>query len=86
MKTIPVICYKLKTPIVYNKGTQWEKQEDTFLACYGYSDPEENKRFIEVLNHNEEEKGIFCDKRGLNADEIECFIHHEQEPLDTRDF
>lgn len=86
MKTIPTICYKLKTPHIYNKGTIYETQEDTFLACYGYSNPEENKRFIEVLNHDEEAKGMFCDRHRLNADEIEYFFHDEQEPFDTRDF
>lgn len=28
------ICYKLDTPVVYNKGTKWESSEDTFLECY----------------------------------------------------
>lgn len=84
MKTIPVICYKLKTPVVYNRGTKWEKQEDTFLACYGYANPEENKRLVNVLNTDDEAKGMFCDKYRLNANDIECFIHKEQEPFDTR--
>lgn len=28
------ICYKLNTPIIYNKGTKWEKSCDTFLERY----------------------------------------------------
>lgn len=84
MKTIPVICYKLKTPVIYNRGTKWEKQEDTFLACYGYANPEENKRLVNVLNTDDEAKGMFCDKYRLNANNIEYFFHEEQEPFDTR--
>lgn len=84
MKTIPVICYKLKKPHIFNEGTKWEKREYTFLACYGYADPEENKRFVNVLNTDDEAKGMFCDKYRLNADAIEYFFHKEQEEFDTR--
>ena len=33
-----VICYKLNEPVYYNKGTKYEKTEDTFLKCYVYGD------------------------------------------------
>ena len=86
MATIPVICYKLKEPDVYNKGTPYEERVDTYLACYGYRDEEENKKFVNVLNFDEEAKGMFCDERRLNADDIECFIHKMQEEFDTSDW
>ena len=84
MSKIPVICYKVKEPVVYNKGTKWEKSCDKFLACYGYANAEENKRLVNVLNMDEEAKGMFCDEHRLNANEIEYFYHHEQEAFDTR--
>lgn len=79
---IPVICYKVKTPVVYNKGTQWEKTCDTFLACYGYRDPEENKRYVNVLNTDDEVKGMLCDEQGLDFDNIDYFSHQMQEPFE----
>lgn len=33
----PVVCYKLHEPVIYNKGTKYEKSCDTFLECYSYS-------------------------------------------------
>ena len=72
MRIIPVICYKVKN------------SNNVFLACYGYHDPEENKRYINVLNTDEEVKGMFCEKYGLDANNIEYFFHHEQEEFDTR--
>ena len=41
MRTI--ICYKLHNPLVFNKGTKYEKREDTFLECYVYGDDSEEK-------------------------------------------
>lgn len=43
------ICYKTKTPIVYNKGTKWEKSCDTFLLCYCYGTDEEVQAEIDRM-------------------------------------
>jgi hypothetical protein len=29
-----VICYRLHEPVIYNKGTKYEKVHYTFLHCY----------------------------------------------------
>ena len=31
-----VICYKTKVPTIYNAGTKYQSQCDTFLAYYTY--------------------------------------------------
>ena len=84
MKTIPVICYKVKNPVVYNQGTKWEKTCDTFLACYGCADVERNKAYIDLLNTDDEARANFCADHRLDPATIECFYHYEQEPFDTR--
>lgn len=28
------LCYKTKTPVIYNRGTKYEKTCDSFLAMY----------------------------------------------------
>lgn len=33
-----VICYTTKEPVVYNRGTKWEKQCSDFLYRYTYKD------------------------------------------------
>ena len=30
----PIVCYKTKEPVYYNKGTQWESTCDHFLLWY----------------------------------------------------
>lgn len=49
---IRVICYKLKKPIIYNKGTKWESQQDTFMAYETYKSLEEAKAKAEWYNTN----------------------------------
>jgi hypothetical protein len=84
MKKIPVICYKVITPVIYNKGKAYETQEDEFLACYGYLTREETEKEIARLNTDAEAKRIFCEEGRLNAENIAYFFYHEQEPFDTR--
>lgn len=84
MKDIPVICYKLIAPIVYNKGTKWETQYDEFLACYGYDTREETEKEIVRLNTDTEAKRLFCHEHRLNPEDIAYFFYNEQEPFDTR--
>ena len=85
MTNINVICYKVKQPHIYNKGTKYEKTRDEFLACYGLRDKEENIAFCKILNANPDQRRIFCKQHCLNEDNIAYFFHYEQEPFDTRD-
>lgn len=80
---INAICYKVKTPVVYNKGTIWEKSCNTFLACYGGS-TEATAKQIELLNTDEAAKAQFCAAHRLIADSIDHFFLNIQEEIDTR--
>ena len=83
MKKIPVICYKTKTPTVYNRGTRYEKTCDTFLAGYGEKTPEENKAFVKELNSNPEKFAQYCAEMRIPVHTVAYFYHYEQEPFDT---
>ena len=84
MEKTPVICYKLVTPIIYNKGTKWEVQHDEFLACYGYATREATEKEIIRLNADAEAKRLFCYEHRLNPENIAYFFYNEQAPFDTR--
>ena len=84
MEKTPVICYKLVTPIIYNKGTKWEIQHDEFLACYGYATREATEKEIIRLNTDAEAKRFFCYEHRLNPENIAYFFYNEQAPFDTR--
>lgn len=60
------ICYKLNTPIIYNAGTSYEQQEDTFLECMIYA--------------TKEQAQVTCDKLNLTATDRVYFVD-EQEPF-----
>lgn len=81
---VNTICYKLKTPIIYNKGTKWEKKEDTFLVCYGYTNIIDHNAKLKELNTDEQAKEDFCNKHRLKANEIEYFFNNVQDEFDTR--
>jgi len=76
---INVICYKVKSPVVYNKGTKWESSCDTFLACYGGTQDMVNR-----LNTDINAKEQFCAEHRLDADNIDYFFINQQEEFDTR--
>ena len=44
------ICYRTIKPTIYNKGTEYEKSNDTFLAYYTYKSIEEATTEVETLN------------------------------------
>lgn len=80
---INAICYKLKTPIVYNKGTRYEKSCNTFLACYGGS-MEATQCKVNQLNNDTTAKEEFCAEHRLVASSIDYFYVNTQEEFDTR--
>lgn len=45
-----VVCYKMKEPVVYNKGTQWESSCDTFLYKYVYGNEVHAQDLANELN------------------------------------
>ena len=54
MSIVKSICYKTKTPIIYNEGTKWESSCDEFLAfqCGDWSE-EEARAFCDEYNAKE---------------------------------
>lgn len=74
--TKTVICYKQHTPTIYNKGTQWEKTCDTFLAYYTFKTPEEAQKECDIINATKPER-LFngelakCDERTYFVSEQE---------------
>lgn len=57
------ICYKLNTPVVYNKGTRFETTEDTFLHCYMRGTHEEVQRVVDTLNTEVNDRVYFVDEQ-----------------------
>lgn len=74
-----VICYKAKTPVIYNKGTKYEKREDTFLSYYTYKTVEEAQREVEALNANKPAK-LWNGER-IDWTKIDSFFVSEQEEM-----
>lgn len=81
---INTICYKVKNPIVFNKGTIYEKSCNTFLACYGEQTLDATLRKVEKLNNNIFAKAQFCAEHTLIAKDIDYFFVNTQEKFDTR--
>lgn len=80
-REIPVICYKLNTPVVYNKGTQYEKSEDTFLLRYAPTD--ENARNAEIDRLNALAVGEYIDRYKHDKKVDGVYFVKYQEPFDT---
>lgn len=45
-----VICYTTKKPVIYNKGTAYEKRCDHFLLKYFYGDDTQAQQEVDKLN------------------------------------
>lgn len=57
---IYVICYKVVEPVIYNKGTKYEKKEWTFLEyeCHNVQDIEQVKKRVAELNAHHERENV----------------------------
>ena len=77
-----VICYKMKEPVYYNKGTKYETTCDTFLAYYTYKNVEEAQVEVDELNNEKPTK--LWNGEPINWDEIDFFFVDEQEEIDTK--
>lgn len=69
------ICYKRKTPVVYNEGTQYERRNDEFLAYYTGKNKEDAEREAERLTKEKPERWF----NGTLAPEVEYYFVVEQE-------
>lgn len=74
-----VVCYKLKKPIVYNKGTDYEKSEDKFLAFYSYKTEEEAQEEVDIINKKKPERLWNGEK--LDWNNIDYFFVSKQEEM-----
>lgn len=76
MKLYNTICYKTKTPVVYNKGTQWESSCDEFLAYYtNYSD---ERAQAEADRLNTEKPEFLPTGAPAHCDERFYFVHKQE--------
>ena len=85
MQLVNTVCYRVKEPTVYNRGTVWEKKEYEFLASYGDDDIQEHMEHINRLNNDMEYRRSYCEKHRIDCDNRADFFHNAQEPFDTRD-
>lgn len=74
-----VICYKTKDPIVYNKGTKWERSHDTFLYKYVYGNETDTQNLVNELN--EMLKDGVTTHDGLDMTKIAKFYPSKQEEM-----
>lgn len=74
-----VVCYKLKKPIIYNKGTDYEMSEDKFLAFYSYKTEEEAQEEVDIINKKKPER--LWNGKELDWNEIDYFFVSKQEEM-----
>lgn len=74
-----VICYKMKEPVVYNKGTKYETSRDTFLAYYTYKSVAEAQKEVDEINstHPAEQ----WNKTKIDWDKVDYYFVSEQEEM-----
>jgi len=71
-----VVCYKTKTPVYYNKGTQWEKTHDVFLAYYTFKSVEEAQKEVDELNATKPAK--LWNDAPIDWDDVAYFFVQQQ--------
>ena len=79
MAKTAVICYKLKNPVIYNKGTKWERGYDTFLAYQTYKPLYEAELEADDLNMDMPE--TLWNGERIDWDNIDYFFAQEQEAM-----
>lgn len=75
-----VICYKTKSPVVYNKGTKYEKHCDEFLSYYTYKTRENAE--IECNELNTIKPRQLWNGKEIDWSMIDYFFVDEQEPME----
>ena len=71
------ICYRTIEPTIYNKGTEYEKSNDTFLAYYTYKSIEEVTAEVETLNTTK--PSTLFNGQKIDWNEVKEFFVDEQE-------
>ena len=71
------ICYRTIEPTIYNKGTEYEKSNDTFLAYYTCKSIEEATTEVEMLN-TAKPSTLFNGQK-IDWNEVKEFFVDEQE-------
>lgn len=79
MKKI-VICYKTIKPTIYNAGTRYESQCDTFLAYYTCGDKAAAQAECDKLNAEHPDK--LWNGLPIDWNKIAYFFTDEQEPFE----
>lgn len=69
------ICYKAKTPIVYNEGTKYERRCDEFLAYYTGKNRVDAEKEAERLTKEKPNKWF----NGCVAPEVEYYFVVDQD-------
>ena len=78
-RMVTVVCYKLKEPVVYNKGTVYESKCDHFLAYQTYETLEEAKKICEILNKTK--PATLWNGEPIDWTQVEKFYADRQEVL-----
>lgn len=73
------LCYKTKNPVIYNKGTKWEKQDDEFLAMYVSYNDTEAQTIVEKLN--KDKPTILPNGRPIDWNNVEYFFINKQDEM-----
>lgn len=71
------ICYRTIEPTIYNKGTEYEKSNDTFLAYYTHKSIEEATTEVETLNATK--PSTLFNGQKIDWNEVKEFFVDEQE-------
>lgn len=74
-----VICYKTKTPTIYNKGTKHESYCDQFLAYYTYKNQEEAQKEVDEINATKPDK--LWNDTPIDWERIDYFFVDDQEAM-----
>ena len=74
-----VICYKMKEPVVYNRGTKYESTCDHFLSYYTYKTQEEAQKEVDEINATKPAKLWNGEKVDWNK--VDHFFVSDQEEM-----
>ena len=78
-KKIPVILYKTKKPIIYNQGTKYEKECDTFLAVYSYGSFSGAESMCRKLNKDADFRKEWEDRHHIDHEPKTYFASEQEE-------
>ena len=74
------ICYRTIEPTIYNKGTDFEKRCDEFLAYYTCKSVEEAQKEVEMMNKTK--PSTMSNGQSIDWNTVKEFFVSEQELFD----